>query len=211
MKKLTTIICLLTITSFFANAQSGYFLGGDFSMFSNKNEYPMGKDIVSGFTFSPMIGKMITEDIGAGVMLEYGNQSSENSTFNNQTRVVKGNSQTFGAGLFARKYFSINDMFKPVLHLSSSYSSTSGEDKLTVDGVSTTTNSPDIKDFKVGIRPSIAIFLNSEWSVEFNFGGLWYNSSSSTNNQGVKTKNNYFNLNANSPSFGYSIIYYFGG
>lgn len=212
MKKTTLTITAILMSVLMVQAQSGYFVGGGIGFNSSNSEDPNGdKTEFSNFSFTPMVGKMLNNGLGVGVMLNYDNGTDKYTTINgNTTTIREDKSSSFGAGLFARKYFNISDIFKPVIQLDAGFSSGSSETTVTTNGTGVISKS-DMSGIGVNIRPIIAVFMSPQFSMEFMFGGLMYNSTTSKPEGGEETTSSNLNFDVNQQSFGFGFVYYFGG
>jgi Outer membrane protein beta-barrel domain len=98
---LLLIFSFTFITSAFSQITKGsLLLGGDLSAFSNKQEFgPNNKNKSSGITLSPLIGKAVKDNLFIGIYASLGYNKNETTPLTG-----KASSNSYGAGLFVRKY-----------------------------------------------------------------------------------------------------------
>ena len=172
MKKL--LLSALAVCAFtFSNAQetettesNGGFAKGDmmisgaFSIGSMSNIDGDKDDSSSDFSFSPKFGYFVTDNIAAGVKLEYGVEKAEYA--GNDYKDM----QNLSAGVFGRYYMTPASKFSVFAELGFDY--VSSENKLS--GVVNGKNS----GFDIGAGVGVSYFISNSFALEANWGMLGY-------------------------------------
>jgi hypothetical protein len=97
---LLLVIISVSLTSVFAQIHKGtLLLGGDFSASTSKQKFGTNEYKNSGITFSPLAGKAVKDNLFIGIFASLGYSKNENTPV-----FSKGSSNSYGAGLFIRKY-----------------------------------------------------------------------------------------------------------
>jgi hypothetical protein len=99
-KILLLVISSVLLTSIFGQISKGtLLLGGDFSASTSKQKFGTNESKNSGITFSPLAGKAVKDNLFIGIYASLGYGKSENTPV-----FSKASSNSYGAGLFVRKY-----------------------------------------------------------------------------------------------------------
>ncbi|MBC7937772.1 MAG: porin family protein [Rhizobacter sp.] len=161
MKKLFTLSLLMA--SFFASkAQSGSVLvGGDVSYTNSKSPNPGGDYKANNLSFNPYIGYQFNDNWTAGVVAgvltskqEQGPSEQKNTSFN--------------AGPFVRYTKTLSDIFTLYGQLEGRFGSGKLKNNGTTLGENTST--------AVTLFPAAFINLKNNFGLNFNFGGIGYES-----------------------------------
>lgn len=166
MKKLYLFFCLI-LTGFISNAQIGkgtIMLGGNLSydkLSSSTNGATSQKSTDLGL--NPSFGKAIKDNLILGFDVTYGHGTSSEQGVYDQT------SNSFGAGIFLRKYKFLGNGFYlfgqsrlggAYSHGSSPNPNPSGTPNFETNDVTNSFN------LSLGFEPGIAYALNSKWQLE---------------------------------------------
>lgn len=109
MKKITTLFVIILFVSFNSSAQiskGATLLGGDISAYTEKQDNNGVENKISGFAFSPVIGKAIKKNLVLGGYLSFAATDNEgiNGTLNSKDHF-------YGLGVFLRKYETVSKNF----------------------------------------------------------------------------------------------------
>ncbi len=172
MKRLFISALALGMTSF-AFAQKGSILvGGDlgFNFSNNKNTEVKTNSV----DFNPMVGYQFTDNWTAGVLgvSSFGKTEDVNGSV---TSTAKNN--TFGGGLFVRYSKPLSSIFNLYFQAEGTTSVTKSETETKTGSSSFTTKNDDINNFGVKLYPAVFVNLKDNCGLNFNFGGVNFNSS----------------------------------
>lgn len=204
MKKLFALFLFIYI-SFSSSAQiskGSLLLGGDFSLFTEKQKQGIQENNTNGVNFSPLIGTAVKNNLIKGVYMQLGYRNNENinSQFVNKTK-----NSNYGAGIFLRKYSSIKNNFYGFLqgNLGFSYSKNKNENstsfyegKQTSVGVNMSPGLSYKVSKKLHIEAGLREIASMGYSVTKNRNVVSTTSSDSkTNSFSVSTSLNNFSSN----------------
>lgn len=188
MKKLLLTTCLfVAMTTLTAQTNEGFnkkdvFISGSFGFESNTVKDGTVSTSTSAFSFSPMVGYFITDNIAIGGGFSFSNQPFE---FDGDAFDVT----SIGVRLMSRYYLNPGKKFSPFGHVSLGFGTINPE--LATEG--------DINTFDLGFSPGINYFLNNHFSVEATIGRIGYSSLSTT---GYSQSNIGLNLNLSTVGLG---------
>lgn len=172
-------------------SQSEGFKKGDTFLTGNVGYYTTKNDAtkVNNFSISPEIGHFVTDNIALAAFVSYTSAKNEDLYFNTSTK-----NTTYGAGVFARYYFTPANKFSFFGNLGASYNSNkveSSADELTGNG------------FSIQAGPGINYFISPRFSLHTFVGVVSYGTSK-TKYAGYEDKTTGFNasLNLSNVSFG---------
>ena len=204
MKKI--ILSVAAVFAFgFANAQeetkeagNGGFAKGDLFVSGSVGFNSAKMDEAKGneFNFRPEVGYFLTENIALGLGLEVG--SAKNEGIDLYSDAYKTNS--FGAEVFGRYYFTPANQFSLFAQLGVGYASVNTE---AVEGA---------EEFKVnafGINAGLGLnyFVANNWALQANWAGLGYNSAKA-DVDGAEAMNT-FGLNVDMSAINFGVLYKF--
>ncbi|MFD2942892.1 outer membrane beta-barrel protein [Flavobacterium notoginsengisoli] len=179
MKKMLLVLALAVCS--YANAQKGSVLVmGSIEYNSQKTSYPLGDNTRDYFGFLPKVGYQFHENWTAGLEANIG-------TFKNQDENVTLQKTTnFSAGGFIRYSKPLNETFSFYTDLGLGFQSR----KETVNSPSFPLDEEKGDGMYVNVTPAIFINVHKGFGLNFNIGGLGYNTLSYDNNgRDVKTLN----------------------
>jgi hypothetical protein len=172
MKRLFISALALGMTSF-AFAQKGSILvGGDlgFNFENNKNSEVKS----SSFNVNPFVGYQFTENWTAGVL---GISSFGKTEDVNGTTTVTDKTKELGGGVFVRYTKPLSSIFSLYLQAQGYTSVAKTERETEIGNSSITTKGNDLNKFGVNLFPAVLVNLKDNFGLNFNFGGLNFNSS----------------------------------
>jgi hypothetical protein len=173
MKKMLVVLALAMVS--FANAQKkGSILVMGSVNYQSENTSNSGSENKNNFFgFSPKVGYQFHQNWTAGIEAGVGTLKQK---FNNNDEYKTNN---FSLGGFLRYSKPLNQTFSAYADLGVGYQS----NKVTNDiGPVTTINKGD--GFYVGVTPAIFINVNKGFGLNFNIGGLGYNTLNYDGNDG---------------------------
>ncbi len=180
MKKMLVILALAMVS--FANAQKGTILvGGGIGYTSQTRTLGNNEVKTNEFDFSPKVGYQFHENWTVGGEASFGSNKTDQGT-----NEVKHNTTKLGA--FLRYTIPLNPTFSFFAELGTGFQS--AKDK-TYTGPLTTTAKAD--GMYVGVTPALFIDMKKGFGLNFNVGGLGYNTLNYDNN-GPEYKNFDFNF-----------------
>jgi len=156
------------------------------------------------FSFRPNCGYFIKDNLAVGADLNFTNSTTHYVYENVDDSKIKSN--TYGLGVFARRYVSIYDNFKFFLngrigydYTRESYDSGNGD------------NTSHTNQISLGVAPGLVYFVNSHISIESQFGSLYYTHSDgvSEENSDAKSHSNDYGISLNTTSLYFGLSYYF--
>lgn len=182
MKKITLLAAVIFCSAITANAQvskGALFLGGSLGFGSEKTETTTGAVTTtdperSDWNFSPQAGYFITNNIAAGIMLDFAGTTIKTAPTPTTTAERKINS--LGFGVFGRYYAPINDKFYFWGQLGLMFGS--GSDETTAGAV--TINNGDKSMMDISLRPGFTFFPSTRYGLDFSVGGLGFGNTTTT-------------------------------
>lgn len=157
-----------------------------------------GDNTTSSFNISPEFGKMISEDLGLGINLNYMSLTDENDANEQKTDVSE-----FGINLFARKYKGLSDNFKLFAQLNVGYFS--GETKQSNPN---NDSKSSYTGFDVNIRPGIQYWVYDTFSILATFGELGYRTQTDKDDNDNSVDSSEFGLNVNG-NLSFGLVWHF--
>lgn len=173
MKKMLVVLALAMFS--FANAQKGSILVMGSIEYDSQKVSNSGTEFKNSyFGFAPKVGYQFHQNWTAGIEAGVG---TETTKFVNNTERKDNN---FSLGGFLRYSKPLNQTFSAYADLGVGYQST----KTTTEAgaLTTTTNKGD--GFYIGVTPAIFINVNKGFGLNFNIGGLGYNTLNYDGNNG---------------------------
>lgn len=182
MKKMLLILALAMVS--FANAQKGSILVMGSVNYESQNVSNSGsEEKSSSFGFAPKVGYQFHENWTAGIEAGVGTDKRE---FNDNTENKVNN---FSLGGFLRYSKPLNQTFSAYADLGVGYQS----EKYTFPvGNFLATNEGD--GFYIGVTPAIFINVNKGFGLNFNVGGIGYNTLNFDGNNGNGDNVKNFNI-----------------
>lgn len=185
MKKLFVIAAMAAFS--FANAQKGTILvGGNVGFTSEKQDFGGAtENKVNNFEFSPKVGYQFTDNWTAGIEAGIGSSKTENTDVNEFGVITTENkNKAFSAGAFVRYTRPLSETFSVFADLGAGFQGIK-QTGFATDGTITVTN-PERKasGFYVGVTPAIFINVKKGFGLNFNIGGLGYQTMNYDNNGG---------------------------
>ena len=188
MKKVNLIIAALLFSGLaFAQTSKGSFMvGGDLGFYlmdKGETKTTIGtisttqkNSAISGFYVRPAIGYFVSDDLAVGVALGIGNDGlyRVESTNGEESETVK--MSTFGAGVFARKYFNATEKLRFFGGASFQFSTSNYTERR---ALSTPTgfedgNANKMNSLMFGISPGLTYFPSAKWGIDFSFNNLLF-------------------------------------
>ncbi|WP_163397994.1 outer membrane beta-barrel protein [Flavobacterium fluviatile] len=182
MKKIL-VMAALAICSF-ANAQKGTILvGGNISYESEKYEYQFGEEKTNEFSFSPRVGYQFNDNWTVGGEFTVGS-SKEDFGGGDETKF-----NNFKLGAFLRYTVPLNQTFSAFADFGLGFQNQ--KEKEYNNGNLTSKYKAD--GMYVGVTPALFINMKKGFGLNFNIGGLGYETLSYDNN-GPDYSRFYFNF-----------------
>ncbi|WP_264552422.1 porin family protein [Flavobacterium sp. N2038] len=180
MKKMLVMVALAVVS--FANAQKGTILvGGSIGYTSNTRTLGNNEVKNNDFSFSPKVGYQFHENWTVGGEASFGSEKVKQGTNEERFNTTK-------LGAFLRYTMPLNQTFAFFAELGTGFQS---EKNKTYAGPITTTAKGD--GMYIGVTPALFIDMKKGFGLNFNIGGLGYNTISYENN-GPEYKNFDFNF-----------------
>lgn len=177
MKKTLLILALAMFS--FANAQKGTVLvSGNVGYSSQKLGGSGGQDY-NYFNFSPKVGYQYNDNWTVGVESSINNSNATNA-------IVTNKSNGFSLGGFIRYIKPVGGIFSVYADLGTGYHK--ADQTFFAGGINPSTITNKADGFYVGITPALFLNINKGFGLNFNIGGLGYNTLNSTTNNGNDTK-----------------------
>lgn len=179
MKKLLLILALTMFS--FANAQKGTILvSGNLSYNSQKSGDSGSFPIYTNYSFSPKVGYQYNDNWTVGVESFIGNSKNTYSSGNNK---ING----FSLGSFIRYSKPLGGNFSVYTDVGMGYRN---EELIyfTAGSIPNTTTSK-ANGFYVGVTPALFLNINKGFGLNFNIGGLGYNTLNNKTHNGSDVKN----------------------
>lgn len=188
MKKLLLVLALAIFS--FANAQKGtVFVSGNVGYYSQKSDNPGSSPDYTNFSFSPKVGYQYNDNWIVGV---------ESNIANTKNTYSIGEYKTngFSVGGFIRYSKPLGGIFSVYGDLGAGYQNVK---QIQYNGGFIPSSSiTKANGFYVGVTPALFLNINKGFGLNFNIGGLGYNTLNNTTHNGSDAKN--FNF-----SFGQAI------
>ncbi|TPG39351.1 outer membrane beta-barrel protein [Flavobacterium pectinovorum] len=182
MKKILVIAALAIFS--FANAQKGSILVMGSVNYNSQNS---GHDVLENtyhyFSFSPKVGYQFHENWTAGLEGAVSTVKDENGTVN------ESKTNSFSLGGFLRYSKALNQTFSAYADLGAGYRNSKNTAR---NGAFNTTNKGD--GFYVGLTPAIFINVHNGFGLNFNIGGLNYETLTYDGDNGNGIKKSSFNF-----------------
>ncbi len=173
MKKLVVVAILFAGLTQAANAQKGsILLYGNIDAGSNKDNNVSSTN--SSFDFNPGVGYQFSNNWTAGLQLAIGS-----SKYDNGSGTVTKNSN-FNVGPFLRYSKSLGDIFSVYGQLNVDYLSSKVQNT-----VSSITTSVTTSGVMAGIVPAISVNVHKGLALNFNVGGLSYQTTKASSAKSV--------------------------
>lgn len=179
MKKTLLIIALAIFG--FANAQKGTILvSGNVGYNSQKSGNTVNEPTQNNFNFSPKVGYQYNDNWTVGV-----ESSILNSKSTYQTAEYKSNG--FSVGGFLRYSKPLGGIFSVYADLGTGYQNV--ENTSFIGGFFPSTLTTKANGFYAELTPALFLNINKGFGLNFNIGGLGYNTLNNTTNNGSDIKN----------------------
>ncbi|AYN05356.1 outer membrane beta-barrel protein [Flavobacterium sp. 140616W15] len=170
MKKFLLILALATFS--FANAQKGTILvGGNISYTSEKSEFKFGEEKENTFSFSPKVGYQFNDNWTVG-----GEFTVASSNQDNGIEEVKNNA--FKIGAFVRYSVPLNQTFSVFADMGAGFQNVKNKEY----GPGNAYSKSKADGMYVGVTPALFINMKNGFGLNFNIGGLGYETLSFDNN-----------------------------
>jgi Outer membrane protein beta-barrel domain len=179
MKK-SLLILALTVCSF-ANAQKGTILVlGNVGYSSQNSNGSGGYPDYKSFNFSPKVGYQYNDKWTVGV---------ESNISNSKQTYTSGEykSNNFSVGGFLRYSKPLGTLFSVYADLGTGYQNV--ERTQYNGGLDPFLSTTKGKGIYVGVTPALLLNITKSFGLNFNIGGLGYNTLNNTTNNGADTKN----------------------
>jgi len=184
MKKMLVVLALAMVS--FANAQKkGSILVMGSIEYNSQNVSNSGTETdYNSFAFLPKVGYQFHQNWTAG--LEAGVATAKSETGNNENKT-----NNFSLGGFLRYSKPLNQTFSAYADLGLGYQS---QRVTNTNGFTTAINEGD--GFYIGVTPAIFININKGFGLNFNIGGIGYNTLNfdGNNGNGQDIKNFHFSF-----------------
>ncbi|NDP25954.1 MAG: porin family protein [Flavobacterium sp.] len=178
MKKLLLILALSMFS--FANAQKGTILvSGNISYNSQKSGDSGSSSQIKNFNFSPKMGYQYNDNWTLGV------ESSVNSYKYGYENSQELNNNKFLVGGFLRYSKTLSEIFSVYADLGVGYQYVK---YWNITGDNSTLSKTKENGYYIGITPAIYLNLKKNFGLNFNIGGLGYDTLNNTTNNGTDTK-----------------------
>ncbi len=197
-KNFLSLILLFTITLTQAQIKKGvHFLGGSLGIYNEKTSSDTTADLVSNnFSFTPAYGRAIKDNLifGADLMLQTGKY---------ENILNKENRQSYGAGIFLRKYMELGKKFYLFAEgrFGGYYETIDAQSSYYPEG------NYDRKGFtlQAGLYPGVAFAVTKKFHLETGFNNLLYAQYSKTKTDfkgsSPDTETNRFNIGSSLSGF----------
>ena len=174
MKKMLLVLALAMVS--FANAQKkgSILVMGSINYQSQNISNSGSENKTSYFGFSPKVGYQFHQNWTAGIEAGVGSSKQEYNDNNNENKT-----NNFSLGGFLRYSKPLNQTFSVYADLGVGYQNRKTTDR---NGLFTATNEGD--GFYIGVTPAIFINVNKGFGLNFNIGGLGYNTLNYDGNNG---------------------------
>ncbi len=179
MKKSLLILALAVFS--FANAQKGTILvSGNVGYYSQKTGDSGNEPTQNNFNFSPKVGYQYNDSWTLGV---------ESSIINAKSTYTSGEykSNGFSVGGFVRYSKPLGGLFSVYADLGTGYHNV--EQTQYNGGLDPYLSTSKANGFYVGVTPALFLNINKGFGLNFNLGGLGYNTLNNTTNNGSDSKN----------------------
>ena len=178
MKKL--LLILVSAVFSFANAQKGTILvSGNVSYNSQKSGDLASSPQIKNFNFAPKVGYQYNDNWTLGV------ESSINSYKYGYENSQELNNNRFSLGGFLRYSKPLSEIFTAYADFGGGYQYLK---YWNVSGDTSTLSTTKENGYYIGITPAIYLNLKKNFGLNFNIGGLRYDTLNNTTNNGTDTK-----------------------
>jgi hypothetical protein len=178
MKKLLLILALAVFS--FANAQKGTILvSGNVGYYSEKSGNSGFQPTQKNFNFSPKVGYQYNDNWTAGV------ESTISNSKNNYTS-GEYKSNNFSIGGFVRYSKPLGELFSVYADLGTGYHNVKQTQYNGGDFPFTSISKSN--GFYVGVTPALLLNISKGFGLNFNIGGLGYNTLNNTTHNANDTK-----------------------
>lgn len=157
-------------------------IGGSIAAYSAENKYGGAKSSGFNFNLMPEIGYTMTENIGLGINLGYGQEKIQTATSADGILGVGGetNLQKFTIAPFVRYTYLKSDMVG--LFVDGTIGYTYGKDK---------DSDEKLNQYEIGFRPGVALNVSNKVAFTAKFGFLGYQHSKFDDGSGDEKNNKY--------------------
>lgn len=184
MKKTLVILALAMFG--FANAQKGTILvSGNVGYSSQKSSDTSGYPDYTTFNFLPKVGYQFNDNWTVGVESSIANSKSTFTVGDNK-------SSSFSVGGFVRYSKPLGGIFSVYADLGTGYHN--AEQTYFSGGFNPSTITTKTNGFYVGITPALLLNITKGFGLNFNIGGLGYNTLNNTTHNGSDYKNFIFSF-----------------
>jgi len=216
-------LMFFTITTIYSQSEKvKMLLGGQFNFSGSNNNFENGSTKSDGnsysFTLAPNFGYFISDNfaIGTNLSLSTTNSWSESQSYSESRS--ESHLSSYGIGMFARRYLTVNEKFRFYLGGGISFSTFHlKSSEISYYNDYDYDRNQDGNSFGLGVVPGIVYFVTPRLGFEAQFGSFNYHRTSidteEIDDNGNKTNessdDNGFNLNLNASSFYLGLNYYF--
>jgi hypothetical protein len=183
-KFLLVLVCVFSLaaTTHAQINKGSVWLGGSIGYNQSKQELSQTVTAkTSSLSINPAIGKAVKDNLVVGIKLVYGRDKSENSS----SYLIESKSDSYGGGIFVRKYIPVVNRLYVFGDANASYISSKGKntevDYNTNLRVKTTTKG---WTGGIGLTPGVAFAINKSFQLETTlnnlFGIAYYSSKTSS-------------------------------
>ncbi|MEG0850181.1 MAG: outer membrane beta-barrel protein [Flavobacterium sp.] len=173
MKKFLVIAALAICTFATAQKKGSILVMGSIEYNSQNVSNSGSEDKTNSFTFSPKVGYQFHQNWTAGIEAGVGTAKRE---FSNNTESKLNN---FSLGGFLRYSKPLNQTFSAYADLGVGY-----QNRKTTNSVGPLSTINEGDGFYIGVTPAIFINVNKGFGLNFNIGGLGYNTLNYDGNNG---------------------------
>ncbi|MCV9931440.1 porin family protein [Flavobacterium sp. LS1R47] len=181
MKKFLLILALATFS--FANAQKGSILvGGNISYTSEKSEFKFSEEKTNTFSFSPKVGYQFNDNWTVGGEFTVASSNEDNG-------ITEEKNNAFKIGAFVRYSVPLSATFSVFADMGAGFQNAKNKEY----GPGNAYSKSKADGMYVGITPALFINMKNGFGLNFNIGGLGYETLSYDNN-GPDVSNFFFNF-----------------
>ncbi|MCB0848584.1 MAG: porin family protein [Bacteroidetes bacterium] len=200
MKKVFIMLVVIITIASSAHAQKGnIMINGNLGYFAGNQKSGNNTDKHSEFRFIPGAGYYLSDNFMVGLSLGY------YSDVDDPDGKLKTKTNGFMIGPFARYYKTLSDIFSLYGQFDFLYISGKTED-IDYFGFS---GEQKMNGCSISVSPHISANVGKGFAINFGFGSLGYNSSTTKSDYGDKTKDNTFGLDLNGSTLDWGISYTF--
>ncbi|KIC04040.1 outer membrane beta-barrel protein [Flavobacterium sp. AJR] len=170
MKKMLVVIALAVVS--FANAQKGTILvGGNISYTSEKSEFKFSEEKTNTFSFSPKVGYQFNDNWTVGGEFTVASSNEDNG-------IVEEKNNAFKIGAFVRYSVPLSQTFSVFADMGAGFQNAKNK----VYGPGNAYSKSKADGMYVGVTPALFINMKNGFGLNFNIGGLGYETLSYDNN-----------------------------